>query len=193
MTNIKLLFFLLILTGCSSFSKKKMKATHFKTQISYKYEEEKEAFPAEIFLSPNTLRIEVTNPFLGSLASLIENKEGFIIIDHKKKLYLKTKLNKFPLFNEIKLPPLLLSQILKEEELEDFSCEKKEEVQICVKEDLEITLIHTPLKEVLFKKEDKTLKIKIKSLQTSEVPYNFFSPSLKKLKEVKKSLTLDPL
>ena len=170
---------LLFLNGCVSVSKKEILVSHFKTRISYKKKTTKEAFSTEIFLSPSSLRILITNPLIGSLASVIETKDQVLILDERKKLFLKSSFNELPFFEDLNLPPQTLSSILREEDLSSFSCEKKEDEKICMLEDLSLSLKGKPLKEILFTKEDIILKIKIKRQGTEKVSEDFFNPSLK--------------
>ena len=177
---LKLIAFLpfFLLSCCVSTSKKDIPLTQIKAHFSYKKGKKKEALSARIFISDKALRIDFINPLVGSLASLIEEEEGVLLMDQRRKLFLRSSLKDFPLFKDLNLPPLTLTRILKED-LSSFSCKKKGKERLCSLGLAKIKLKGKPLKSLTFKGKDQTLKIKLKKRKKIRVKRDFFNPSLK--------------
>lgn len=186
-------FCFFILLSCTSISRIPLHSKNLIFKIQWDYSsplnKEQESFDSLVFLQGNSsLRLDILQPFVGVIGSLILNHTTMILKVPLKDSYYKGEFDSKIFFSDFpSFPSSWLIAFLRAEAPESWSCQKQKEKLIQCKTDhfeIEWTYKKSQLYKIQLKdSKQRQIHAQIKRVSSRELSSEIFMPPLKNLKQ----------
>ena len=191
-------FCFFILLSCTSTPKTSLHSKNLSFKIQWDYSSlstnEKSSFLSFVFIQEDRLlRLDIFQPLVGVLGSLILNSDIMILQVPMKKSYYQGEFNSKVFFPDFpSFPSSWLFALLRGQTLKSWDCQKQDKkVTRCKAGYFEIQWKYKKgqLYKIFFKdSKQRQIKAQIKNISSKEFPSRLFDPSLKNLKKQKNPL-----
>ena len=180
------------LLSCTSISKVPLHSKNLIFKIKWDYsssiQKEQESFNSLVFVQGNNLlRLDILQPFVGVVGSLILNHTTMTLQVPLKRSYYKGEFDSKIFFSDFpSFPSSWFVAFLRAKTPENWSCQKQElKLTQCKTDHFEVKWIYknSQLYEIQLKDtKQRQIHAQIKSLSSKELSTEIFTPSLENLK-----------